>query len=368
MLTLDTGAISHPRRTTASIMRQVIIALIPGIVLYTLTIDSRLPVNLLLASAAALCFEAGLVKLRRRAVLPVLKDSSVVLAAILLVLSVPQSLPIWQLIFAVFILCTLGKHVFGGLGHNPFNPAMVAYAVLIVSFPLTMTQWSTENGLLDRNASDTMQTTNVQPEDASWDGITGATPLDRIRGLQRLASHVSADDNIDDQTALNSVQGIEDTNTQPAELLTSSDWLWLSIAWLIGGLYLLYLRIISWRIPVTLLVTMWCLYALYAALANVPVLPASLALFSGAIMLGAFFIATDPVSAATSNPGKLVYATGVGILCFVIREFSAYPEGMAFAVLLMNLCVPLIDHAFTRNRVQIHVPSDNKKKICREED
>lgn len=360
MLTLDTEAISHPRRSTASIMRQVMIALIPGIVLYTLTIDSRLPLNLLLASAAALCFEAALVKLRRRAILPVLKDSSVVLAAILLVLSVPQSLPHWQLIFAVFILCTLGKHVFGGLGHNPFNPAMVAYAVLIVSFPLTMTQWSTENGLLDSNTAETLQTNHVQNEQLSWDGITGATPLDRIRNLQRSASHVSDDANVDDQTNPDSEPGIEITNAQPAELLISSDWLWLSITWLIGGLYLLYLRIISWRIPVTLLATMWCLYAMYAALASTPVLPASLALFSGAIMLGAFFIATDPVSAATSNPGKLVYAIGIGVLCFVIREFSAYPEGMAFAVLLMNMCVPLIDHAFTRNRIHIPIASNNR--------
>ena len=141
----------------------------------------------------------------------------------------------------------------------------------------------------------------------------------------------------------------------------NSDWLWLSVAWLFGGLYLLFMRIINWRIPFTLLATLWCLYALYTPIANVPILPASLALLSGAIMLGAFFIATDPVSAATSNPGKLVYAFGIGVLCFAIREFSAYPEGVAFAVLLMNMCVPLIDHAFTRNRVVINAASANKK-------
>ena len=352
MLTLDTSAISHPRRSVASIMQHVIAALVPGIVVYTLTIDSRLPGNLLLASTAALVFEAVLVKLRSRPILPVLKDSSVVLAAILLVLSVPQGLPNWQLVFGVFILCTLGKHVFGGLGHNPFNPAMVAYAVLIVSFPLTMTQWSTQNGLLDTMGSDnsqlTIQTTANKGTHNEWDGITSATPLDRIRGLQREVHDLS------DEKARNA-------SAIPSELVMNSDWLWLNTSWLLGGLYLLFMRIISWRIPVAFIATLWCLYALYAPTTSLPTLPATLALFSGAIMLGAFFIATDPVSAATSNPGKLVYAAGIGVFCFTIREFSAYPEGVAFAVLLMNMCVPLIDHAFTRNSVRISTASENTK-------
>ena len=352
MLTLDTSALSHSRRSVASIMQQVIIALVPGIMVYTLTIDSRLPGNLLLASIAALIFESVLVKLRGRPILPALKDSSVVLAAILLVLSVPQSLPNWQMVLGVFIMCTLGKHVFGGLGHNPFNPAMVAYAVLIVSFPLTMTQWTTQNGLLDTIGQDKsqipIQTTANQETQSVWDGITSATPLDRIRGLQR------------------EIRGTSDTDVQnayaiPGELVMNSDWLWLSVSWLSGGLYLLFIRIISWRIPIAFLATLWCLYAVYAPIASIPTLPAMLALFSGAIMLGAFFIATDPVSAATSNPGKIVYAAGIGVLCFIIREYSAYPEGLAFAVLLMNMCVPLIDHAFTRNRVRITTVPENKK-------
>lgn len=336
-------------------MRQVIIALVPGIVLYTLTIDSRLPGNLLLASIAALLLEAILVKLRRRPVLPVLKDCSVVLAAILLVLSVPQSLPNWQLLFGVFILCTLGKHVFGGLGHNPFNPAMVAYAVLIVSFPLTMTQWSTHHGLLDAKVHDDTPAIEMQ-EAGMVDGVSGATPLDRIRGLHREIS-----DSLDVSNALFDDADAKHISALPEKLLWNSDWLWLSVAWLFGGLYLLFIRIINWRIPFTLLATLWCLYTIYTPIASVPILPASLALFSGAIMLGAFFIATDPVSAATSNPGKLVYAFGIGVLCFVIREFSAYPEGVAFAILLMNMCVPLIDHAFTRNRVVISAASAKKK-------
>ncbi|MFK7994887.1 MAG: RnfABCDGE type electron transport complex subunit D [Granulosicoccus sp.] len=351
-LTVDTTTIAHKRRSVSDIMLHVIVALLPGIATYALLIDSRVLINILVASACALAFESALVTLRKRAVLPALKDASILLAVILLTLSIPQTLPVWQLVFGVFILCTLGKHVFGGLGHNPFNPAMVAYAVLIVSFPLTMTQWTTHNGLLDTVIES--QTDNTSPgsdsdQSIAWDRLSSATPLDRLDVMRRQAMETS------------SVESNDTLTESTSELVLSSDWLWISLAWLAGGMYLLFMRIISWHIPLTILSTLWCLYMLYGQLATVPVLPATVALFSGAIMLGAFFIATDPVSAATSNPGKLVYGVGIGILCFVIREFSAYPEGMAFAVLLMNMCVPLIDHAFTRNRLASDQSSNNQK-------
>ncbi|MFK7861922.1 MAG: RnfABCDGE type electron transport complex subunit D [Granulosicoccus sp.] len=349
---LDTSTIAHKRRSVSSIMLHVLVALLPGIALYALLVDSRILINLLLAIFCALVFESVLVMLRKRAVLPALKDASIVLAAVLLVLSVPQSLPTWQLVFGIFILCTLGKHVFGGLGHNPFNPAMVAYAVLIVSFPLTMTQWSTHHGLLDSaivSANVEAPYLTEEGQGVLWDSLTGATPLDRIDAIQRDAGNADASSDRDSMYAISTTQ-----------LVLTSDWVWLSVAWLFGGVYLLFKRIISWQIPVTVLSSLWWLYLIYENMATVPVLPATAALFSGAIMLGAFFIATDPVSAATSETGKLVYGAGIGILCFFIREFSAYPEGMAFAVLLMNMCVPLIDHAITRNRLSPGSTSSNK--------
>lgn len=341
-LTLDTAAVAHRQRSVSMIMMHVIAALIPGVILYALLIDSRIISNIFLAALCALVFEAVLLMLRGRAPLPVIKDASVVLAAILLVLSVPQSLPIWQLISGVFILCTLGKHVFGGLGHNPFNPAMVAYAFLLVSFPLTMTQWNADNGLLDAPSSSMSD---------RWDSVSRATPLDRIEHLsaestQPLASHTT--------------EQPQPGTVTPGQRVLESDWVWVSVAWLAGGLYLLLVKVIGWRIPVSILLTLWCLYFLYAFFSAIPVLPATVALLSGAIMLGAFFIATDPVSAASSNPGKLLYGIGIGLLCFIIREFSAYPEGIAFAVLLMNMCVPLIDHAFTRKRFAASHVSDEK--------
>ena len=370
-LSLDTKAVGFKRRGVQAIMLHVMAALTPGIILYALLIDSRLIVNLIVASFFAIAFESLFIYLRKRPVLPALSDGSIVLAAVLLVLCIPQSLPTWQLVFGVFTLCVLGKHIFGGLGHNPFNPAMVAYAVLIVSFPLTMTQWSSEQGFLDQ--------AKTLPQNAStavaidYDGISSATPLDRLATIKRLekpstisessnngeagtsntqpAQENSVADSTNAASAIDSAASVNST-----ELIMQSDWFWLSVCWLIGGFYLLLLRIVSWHIPITMLGTIWLIYAVYGGLSSAHTLNPTTALFSGAIMLGAFFIATDPVSGATSRYGRIVYAFGIGVFTFFIREFSDYPEGVAFAVLLMNTCVPLIDHAFTRKQPQAFQP------------
>ena len=126
-----------------------------------------------------------------------------------------------------------------------------------------------------------------------------------------------------------------------------SSWKWVTLAWLAGGLYLLLMRIISWHIPLAVLSGVTLMYIGLAASSAEHALPLAPALLSGAIMLGTFFIATDPVTAAASRSGKLVYGVGLGILTVIIREFSSYPEGFAFAVLLMNTGVPLIDYLLT---------------------
>ncbi len=301
-------------------MSQVMLALVPGTLLYAALISLEVLTNLLILVLSALVFEACLLTLRRRSVLSAWRDGSIILAAWLLALCLPPTLPAWQLIVGSLIMCTLGKHVFGGLGHNPFNPAMVAYALLLVSFPATMTEWQSSAH------------THTSIQQSEWDSVTGATPLDQIRYIKRSPS----------------LQAKPDTQTQMTARVLSSPWVWINACWLFGGLYLLVRRIISWHIPVAILATLATLYLLSGIGTNAATLPVIPALFSGAIMLGAFFIATDPVSAASSHRGKLVYGFGIGLLCFIVREYSIYPEGFAFAVLLMNSCVPLIDRLFTR--------------------
>jgi len=177
-----------------------------------------------------------------------------------------------------------------------------------------------------------------------WDGISGATVLDRLREVKQLAAAQSA-------SAIATTSARTSAGSSASEAISDSalktPWIWLNLAWLSGGLYLLLTRIISWHIPVSILATISVLYATAGFHSIGVVQPLIPALFSGAIMLGAFFIATDPVSAAASRYGQLLYGVGIGTLTYVIREFSVYPEGIAFAVLLMNLCVPMIDRLST---------------------
>lgn len=343
-LTPDTKALNFSRRSVGRIMSHVMLALLPGTLVIALTIEAGVLTNVLVAILSALCLEAALLHLRHRPIRPALGDGSIALAAWLLALCVPPSLPLWQLIVGVGVMTTLGKHLYGGLGHNPFNPAMVAYAVLLVSFPVTMTDWSVSQDVESVNAAQRQQADD-------WDAMTGATPLDRLREIRLPGGNTltantpvpaSASANLSDTSV--SVSDYQQVSTQ---LILHSPWFWVSIAWLCGGLYLLLIRVISWHIPIAVLASLAGLYAGYGLLASATALPILPALMSGAIMLGAFFIATDPVSAATSNRGKLVYGVGIGLFTFIIREFSSYPEGLAFAILLMNTCVPLIDYLFT---------------------
>lgn len=338
---LDTTSLSHQRTSVRGIMFKVVLALLPGTVAYACFIHTQILINVLIACSSALIIESLILRLRQRAILTTINDGSIVVAAWLLTLCLPPTLPHWQLVTGVFVMCTLGKHVFGGLGHNPFNPAMVAYTILIISFPVDMTHWQTDQGIFDKlNATQSDNQSGSTEQETQWDGLTQATPLDRLRQTRRenAASAGLDGSSVSSQASIAASDQVFETN-----------WFPVTMGWLIGGLYLLLTRVITWHIPVSVLFSLTIVYSVYGFWAAPGALGPVSALFSGAIVFGAFFIATDPVSSATSNVGKLIYGAGIGILCFVIREFSAYPEGFAFAVLLMNICVPLIDYSTTRS-------------------
>ena len=263
---------------------------------------------------------------RKRSVTSGLSDGSVILAATLLALAVPPTLPSWQLVIGTTVLVLLGKQVFGGLGHNPFNPAMVAYAFLLISFPVTMTTWDLPG---------------AEHIDVDWSAITMATPLDYMRSIDITGT----------------TNSIIPTNDQITNLIFDTPWPIIALGWLLGGIYLISRRIISWHIPSSVLLSIFLLYISQNLLVDEVSLPAFPAIFTGAIIFGAFFIATDPVTAARSKTGQLLFGTGVGILCFFIREYSAYPEGFAFAILLMNMTVPLIDRLDAVFKKKTAIPS-----------
>jgi electron transport complex protein RnfD len=299
-------------------------------------------IQIVLGTATALAAEALALRARGKPVRMFITDYSAVITAVLLALCLPPLAPWWLVVTGCAFAILIAKHLYGGLGANPFNPAMVGYAVLLVSFPATLLQWvapalgtGTDVHLTFADALITIMTGHL-PERYTWDAVTSPTPLDALR------------------TSLALGQTMQEARTSPIfGALGGHGWEWINLATLAGGVWLLALRIIKWHIPVAMLGAIAiCASIMYAADPGAHAGPL-FHLTSGASMLGAFFIATDPISAATSDRGKLVYAAGIGVLTYLIRTWGGYPDGVAFAVLLMNLSVPLIDR-YTIPRVYGH--------------
>jgi Na+-translocating ferredoxin:NAD+ oxidoreductase subunit D len=303
------------------VMTTVLVAMLPGIIVHVWLFGIGLLLQIAIASAAALACEAGMLALRRRPVARALGDGSALVTAWLIAVCLPPLLPWWMTVLGTSFALVIGKHLYGGLGQNPFNPAMLAYCLLIVSFPALMSQWP---GMQGSDAATQLHW--VLGGERALDAVTGATPLDALRTGLRGAADV-------DTVLQSPVFGF----------VAGAGWEWVALAWAAGGLLLLALRIITWHIPAAFLGTL-------AAVAGIAWLidPSQFAspafhLFAGGSMLAAFFIATDPVSGATTPRGKLVFAAGIALIAWLIRAFGAFPDGIAFAVLLMNICVPLID-------------------------
>ncbi len=326
--------------TVPRVMVQVLLGLVPVVLVQVAVFGPGTLLQMAVAGPTALLCEAIVLKARGRDVAPFLRDASVLVTAALLALAVPPLLPWWLTALGTAVAVLLGKHVYGGIGQNPFNPAMVGYAVLLVSFPLEMTRWPVPIGTNGVEWTElawlAWQAVVHGPTAAAWDAYTGATALDSLRlGLTQRFT-------------------MNEIFAGPAfGSLGSSGWQWVNVAALAGGLYLMARGIVRWHIPVAVLagvaVPAWIMHVVDPG-AHAPAL---FQLFSGATMLGAFFIATDPVSAATSDRGRLVYGAGIGAITWTIRAYGGYPDGLAFAVLLMNLAAPLIDR-YTVPRIHGH--------------
>jgi len=233
------------------------------------------------------------------------------------------------------------------MGFNIFNPAMAGYVVLLISFPVAMTNWLPVNELTVQNLTiwDSLLTilTGFSHEGYSLnqlkmtvDGVTMATPLDHFK------------------TALGQQATVPEILASPIyDSYGGKGWQWVNLAYLAGGLALIKLNVIRWHIPVAMLITLVILSIISLGVAPDQSVPPMMHFFSGATMFAAFFIATDPVSAATTKKGRLIFGALIGLLIFVIRQWGGYPDGVAFAVLLANMCVPLIDH-YTQPRVYGH--------------
>ncbi|WP_293385566.1 electron transport complex subunit RsxD [Natronospirillum sp.] len=318
------------------VMFRVWLATLPGFAALIWFFGWGYLINALLAVSTALVAEAIILRLRRRPILFFLTDGSAVLTAWLLALALPPLAPWWIPVIGALAAIVFAKHLYGGLGNNPFNPAMVGYAVLLVSFPVEMTtRWGMPAALASEahSLAEAAQVifAGLRVEQTLVDGMTMATPLDVYKT----------------ETALTSAAVVREDPLFSAGWRLYG-WEWVSLLYLLGGVVLIWQRVISWHTPVAVLASL-ALLALVFSWAGDQYMPIDLHLLGGATMLGAFFIATDPVSSATSNRGKLIYGAGIGVLIYVIRTWGNYPDAVAFAVLLMNFAAPLIDH-YTRPR------------------
>ncbi len=336
-----THAAPHARAVTSVplVMRRVLYALLPAAATYTWFFGWGLLLNFALAAAAALAAEAAMLRLRGRDVAPALADGSALVTAALLAFALPPLVPFWLPMLGSIVAIVLAKHLFGGLGKNLFNPAMVGYVLLLVSFPVAMTQWVPPRlGDLDyRHLSFVEQIGYVAvgriPAAMDVDTLTRATPLDQLKGGLRA--------------------GRSFTDVRASSLfgdLGGQGWEWVGNALILGGLYLLYRGVIRWQIPVAVLAGVLLPAVIGYLIAPERFGTPAFHVFSGATLLGAFFVATDPVSAAATGRGRLIYGAAIGLLTFAIRAFGTYPDGLAFAVLFMNAAVPLIDR-YTRPRI-----------------
>jgi electron transport complex protein RnfD len=313
----------------SAIMLKVLLAMLPGIALYVWYFGPAILVSIMLASLTALGSEALMLRLRNRPIMPFLKDNSALLTGWLLALSIPPLAPWWMIVVGTAFSIAIAKHLYGGLGNNLFNPAMVGYAVLIISFPMQMTHWIAPHGLgqIELGFLDQLEYIflGVLPNNATLDAVTMATPLDTLK------THLHLDQ---------SVRQILDMPIYGQLAGHGSE----MVAWgfLFGGLYLLATRIISWHIPVAYLGTLFVIAGIFHLVDPGHYVAPLFHWFSGAAMLGAFFILTDPVSSPTTNTGRLIFAVGAGLITYLIRVFGGFPDGVAFATLLMNICVPLI--------------------------
>ena len=294
-------------QSTASIMRDVIVALMPALVVSTVVFGMDVLRVVALSVAACVAFEYLIQRFLVRGPLTVSNGSAAV-TGVLLAFNLPASIPWWIVVIGAFVAIAIGKMTFGGLGKNPFNPALVGRVFLLIAYPVQMTSFP-------------------MPVNGAFDALSGATPLAAVK-------HGAAADVVGMQELL--------LGNMPGSLGEVA-----ALALLAGFAYLLWRRVIRWHVPVTVLATMAVFAFVYAlgkgmtgaALWQLPLFH----VLAGGAILGAVFMATDYSTSPMTVRGGVIFAAGIGVITMLIRLWGAYPEGMSFAILIMNACVPLIN-------------------------
>ncbi len=325
---------THDSNSISRIMLLVISALMPATIMGIYLFGWPAFNTLLITIISALLAEAWALKIMKLPIKTTLLDGSALLTGLLLALSLPPWAPWWIAVLGAFFAIVVGKHFFGGLGQNLFNPAMVGRVVLLISFPLEMTTWVSPSPINSMNSPSFIDSLIITFGNSPLiDSVSGASVLGFVKtelGLGKELTDILP-------TVFNPVNaglGLShgSLGETPALLL------------IFGGVFLIYTRVITWHIPLSMLLTLGVMAEVMHQVNPQLYSGATTHLLSGAAILGAFFIATDPVGSPATIKGQLIFGAGCGLLVYIIRTWAGFPEGVAFAVLLMNAGTPLIDH------------------------
>jgi electron transport complex protein RnfD len=333
------GAHVGAKSSVSQIMWQVMLAISPATV-FGIWAFGWPALNLFVITVvSAIGFEAFCIRLQGRLAIPVIMDGSALLTGWLLAMTLPPWAPWWIGVVGSGLAIVLGKQVYGGLGQNLFNPAMLARVALLISFPIEMTTWANVSPLFFSDSPGLFESWHITFAGlGNLDATTGATTLGYIKtefSQNRLLTDILKDYS----GFLNFIGWTRGSMAETSSLLLG-----------LGGIWLIRQGVIQWHIPVSLLFTVALLASVFHIMDSEHYISPLLHLNSGAIMCVAFFIATDYVTSPNTKVGQLVFGAGCGLLIFVIRTWGAYPEGAGFAVLLMNSATPLIDH-YIRPRI-----------------
>jgi electron transport complex protein RnfD len=345
---------AHGYNSVQKTMFTVLLALTPA-TLFNLYLFGWPAILLFIVTiSACLAIEAGCLSLSGKPVRATLADCSALLTGWLLAMSLPPWAPWWLGVLGAVFAIAMAKHAFGGIGQNVFNPAMVGRTVLLISFPVAMTTWIVPHPLFSAGAPGLFEAFAITFGGHMPDAVSSASALGHIK--TELSRHIPATESVMQTPAL-----VDMLFGYRAGSMGETS----AILILAGGLFLMFKRIISWHIPLSVMGGLFVMASIFHAIDPARFTSGIFHLVSGATFLGAFFIATDYVTSPVSKKGQLIFGLGCGVLIWLIRNFAGYPEGVAFAVLLMNGLAPIIDQytrprAFGRNRKGEPLPLEEK--------
>lgn len=329
----SSGAHVGVNNSVSHIMGQVMLALSPATAFGLLCFGWPALNLFVITVLSAMVFEALCVRLKGRVAKPVIMDGSAVLTGWLLAMTLPPWAPWWIGVVGSGLAIILGKQVYGGLGQNLFNPAMLARVALLISFPIEMTTWANVSPLFFSDSPGLIESWHITFSGLdNIDASTGATTLGFIK--TEFSQNLLLTDILKDYSGFRNFIGATRGSLGETSTLLLG----------LGGIWLIRQKVIQWQIPVSLMLTVALLAGIFHGVDSEHYVSPLLHLNSGALMCVAFFIATDYVTSPNTPIGQLVFGAGCGLLIFVISTWGAYPEGAGFAVLLMNSATPLIDH------------------------